>query len=159
MRNSVILKNYSDVFEEIQATAAVLTPGMLLELDSAGKVKAHATAGGNVLPMFALEDALQGKGITNNYAINDKVQVWIPGRGDRVNAILADDNAIAIGDFLESNGAGLLQAHSADISDAPNVTNQIVAVAVEAVDLTGDSSTESSEAPLGVNKRIKVRIV
>ena len=159
MPNTVKLKNFSDVNEEYTATAAALIPGMLLELDSAGKVKAHATAGGNVLPMFAFEDELQGKGIDDAYAVSDKIQVWIPGRGDQVYAILADDNSVAIGDFLESNGAGFLQKHAADVSDAANVTNQIVGVALEAVDLTGDSSAESSASPIGVNRRIKVRLV
>lgn len=160
MPNSVKLKNFSDVNEEYTATAVALIPGMLLELTSAGLVQAHSTAGGTVLPMFAFEDELQGKGIDQAYAVSDKIQVWIPGRGDQVYAILADDNNVAIGNFLESNGAGLLQKHASDDSSvAPNITNQIVGVALEAVDLTGDSSTESSASPLGVNRRIKVRLV
>jgi hypothetical protein len=159
MPNSIKIKNFSDVNEEYTATAVAIIPGMLLELTSGNLVQAHSAAGGNVQPMFAFEDELQGKGIDDAYVASDKIQVWLPVRGDWIYAILADDNDVAIGDFLESNGAGLLQAHTADISDAANVTNQIVGVALEAVDLTGDSSTESSASPLGVNRRIKVRLV
>ena len=75
--NTIKLKKYSDVIEEMIADAAIY-PGMVVEMDSAAKVKVHATAGGNVVPvMVALEDELQGKGIDDAYATNDKVQVWI----------------------------------------------------------------------------------
>jgi hypothetical protein len=156
---TIKLKNFSDVNEEIVATAVAITPGMLLERTSANLVQAHSTAGGNLLQMFACEDELQGKSITDNYVASDPIQVWFPGRGDWVYAILADDNSVAIGDMLESAGNGYLQKHAADNSAAANVTNQIVGVALDAVDLTGDSSTESSASPLGVAKRIRVQIL
>ena len=164
MSNTIKLKKYSDVIEEILSTSgAAITPGMLLELDStAGYVKHHETAGGNALPMFALEDELQGKEITDQYAVSTLVQVWIPYRGDQVYAILADDNEVEIGDFLESDGNGFLQLHAADTASSAEAstsyTNQIVAVALEAVD-TLNSSADSSGAPLALAKRIKVRIV
>ena len=106
-KNTVILKNYLNVFEEYVAAAATIYPGCLLELTSANKVKVHATAGGNALPMFAIEDAFQGKGIDDNYATGDVVRCWIPTRGDVVYGILADGQTIAKGDFVESNGAGV----------------------------------------------------
>ncbi len=155
---SIKIKNFSDINEEYTATATAILPGTLLEFDSAGKVKAHATAGGNVLHMFAYEDALQGRGIDDTYAASDKIQCWIPGRGDIVQAILADDEDVSIGDFLESNGSGLLQEHAVDASNAPNVTNQIVGQSLEAIDLL-NSSADSSVSPLALGSRIKVRIV
>ena len=155
---SIIIKNYSDIREEYTATAVAVIPGTLVELDTAGKVKAHATAGGNVLPMFAFEDELQGKGIDDTYLASDKVQVWIPTRGCQVLAILADDEDVSIGDFLESDGSGYLQKHASDNSAAPNITNQIVGVALEALDLL-NSSAQSSASPLKWDRRIKVRIV
>jgi hypothetical protein len=156
---TIKLKNFSDVNEEIVSTAVAITPGMLLERTSANLVQAHGTAGGNIVPMFACEDELQGKGITDNYVASDPIQVWFPGRGDWVYAILANGQDVSIGDMLESDGNGYLQKHAADVSDAPNVTNQIVGVALDAVDTSGDSSAESSESPLGVAKRIRVQIV
>lgn len=159
---TVKVKNFSDVNEELVA-AGTIYPGMLLELTSSGTVQAHSTAGGNFLHMFAFEDELQGGNIDDTYSADDPVQVWIPGRGDIVYAIVADDNDIAIGDFLESNGAGYLQEHSGDVWDssgAPSVTNQIVGQAIEAVDtLQSSSESESSASPLGLARRIKVRLV
>ena len=157
--NTIKIKLYVNVIEEIIATAVVITPGMLLELTNAGTVQAHSTLGGNLLQMFALEDEMQGKGIDDNYVASDKIQVVIPRRGDIIYAILADDQDVDIGDFLESNGDGYLRLHNPDIESSTHTiqTNQIVGVALEALDLL-ESSLESSAEPLGHNKRIRVRI-
>lgn len=157
-KNTIKLKKYSDVIEEYVA-AATITPGMLLEYTSAGKVQAHQNAGQNVVQMFALEDELQGNGIDDDYSSDDPVQVWVPGRGDQVYAILKDDTvAVTTGDYLESAGGGYLQKHEADSAGAVEYPEAIVAQALEDVDLSGSSGEESS-GPLGYNKRIKVRIV
>jgi len=147
--NTIKIKKYSDVIEEYTATAVAITPGMLLELTSACLVQAHSTEGGSVLAMFALEDELQGKGIDDNYAASDKIQVWIPYRGDIVYAILEDGQNVVCGDWLESNGAGLLQKHEPDPGSGGEVEydNVIVAQAIEAVDLCTSSGEASSERP------------
>ena len=153
MSNSIILKRLgAEVIEEITATAVAITPGYLLELASATTVQAHSTAGGNVLPMFAIEDQFQGKAITADYAVSVKIQVWIPRRGDQVYAYLADGQNASAGDFLESASAGTLAVHAADNSAAPNVTAQVVGVALEAVDLSGSAN-------LTAIGRIKIRIL
>lgn len=156
MSNTVKIKNYSDVMEEGTANAEI-TPGMLIEQMSTGKYRAHATAGGNVLPMFAVEDELQGKLISDAYAADDPVQIWIPGRGDQVNALLANGENAAIGNFLASNGDGYLKVldlQSADSDDALAAIygQQIVGIAVTAVDMSGSSGVD----PDG---RIAVRII
>jgi len=164
-RRTIKYKNYSNVMEELDAYAAI-TPGMLLALTSAGKAQAHPNAGQNALPMFACEDELQGNDIDTAYAADDKVQVWIPGRGDIVLGILADGQNVAIGDYLESNGDGKLKKHVADVesfesAEAGSITvypNQIVGQAIEAVDIDDSSGGESS-GDLGYDKRIKVRII
>ncbi len=166
--NTIKVKKYSDVIEEYTATAVAITPGMLIEIASATTVQAHSTEAGIVLPMFALEDELQGNGPEDNYAVSSKIQCWIPYRGDIVYAIIEDGTDIAVGDFLESNGAGLLQLHVADTaswaepSAAGSITvvaNPIVGVALEAVAAGADSSLNSSVSPLGLGKRILVRII
>ena len=84
-------------------------------------------------------------------------------------AFLADGENVAIGNYLESNGAGYLQKHTEDteswesgsIQEGRSITiysQQIVAQALEALDLSDSSGGESSGA-LGYNKRIKVRFV
>lgn len=156
MANTIKLKKYSDVIVEAVANATI-TPGMLIELMSTGKVRAHATAGGNVVGMmFALEDELQGNGIDDDYAALDQVQCWIPYRGDEVNAILKNGENVAIGDYLESAGNGELQKYVIDVDSSNDITNiyptQIVGVALEAVNMSGSSAAD----PDG---RIRVRIV
>ena len=139
--NTVKLKNYLNVFEEYTASGEIY-PGMLLNFSAANTVRAHnddaPTQG--CLPMFALEDALQGKDIDDPYVDGDQVNVWIPTRGDEVYAILEDGQNVSVGTFLESNGA--------------------VAIALEALDLSGSTGLEdSSETPLGTARRIKVKIL
>lgn len=163
-RRTVKVKKYSDIIEELVAASAI-TPGMLLELDSAGKVKPHSASGQNAIPMFALENELEGEGIGDAYAADDPVQVWIATRGEKVNALLADGENVAIGDYLESNGDGYLKKHVADVesfesAEAGSITvypQQIVAIAREAVNLSDSSGAESSAAYDA--SRIKVTIV
>jgi hypothetical protein len=156
-KNTIKIKNYSSIFEEYVASAAII-PGMLVELMSTGEIRAHATAGGSAMAMFALEDELQGKSIDDAYAHEDPVQVWIPGPGDQVNALLDDGETVTIGAFLESAGNGFLQKYVADVTDSAESDNlidhQIIAVALEAVDLESSSDTW----PIS-GRRILVRIV
>ena len=141
-KNTIKVKNYSDVFEELVAAAAI-TPGMLVEINSNGKVQAHSTAGGNAAPMFAIEVELQGNGISDDFAAVDRVQVWSPGRGDMVYAMLADGENVSIGDYLESDGNGKLQAHS-PASEGVEYPLGPVAIAREAVDMSGSSAADPS---------------
>ena len=155
-KNTVKLKKYLDVINEYVANAAI-TPGHLIELMSTGKVRVHATAGGDVLPMFALEDELQGKGITDAYAATDPVQCWVAVRGEEVYALLANAEIAVIGSFLVSNGDGTLKVYTADTvsSDEPAYTdyaNPIVGVALDAVDMSGSSGVDPSG-------RIKIRVL
>jgi hypothetical protein len=148
--NTVKLKKYQDINKEWLANAAI-TPGMLVQLMSTNKVRKHANESGNALPkMFALEDELQGKGIDDDYAQGDPVQVWIAQAGEEVNAILEDGNTVVIGDPLESAGDGTLQKMTAD-STGVYYYNQIVAIALEAVDTAG--------SPAATTSRIHVMVV
>ena len=152
-KHTIKLKDYSKVFEEYVAVAAI-TPGMLIEYTSAGKVQKHSSAGQNQIQMFALEDELQGKDIDDDYAAAAVVQVWIPGRGDQVYALLKDGENVSIGDLLESAGDGYLQKHTPDIeSGGDNIyTNQIVGEAIEALDLSSSSGAETTQ-------RFEIRIL
>jgi len=163
--NTIKLKNYSKIMVEYVAAAA-LYPGQLLELNSAGTVQKHSGAGKTALPMFAVEDELQGKGITEAYAAGDVVQCWVPNRGDEVYVKLADGEKVAIGDLLESNGLGFVRKvvrsteswESADSQQAKSQYDQhIVGIALEAQDL---SLLEGSESSLETNSQfIKMRVI
>ena len=167
--NTIKIKKFID-HEEEYAAAAALYPGHLIELTSSGTVQKHSTASGNALPMFALEDELQGKGIDDVYAAGSKVKCWIPVRGEEVYAVLTDGQSVAIGDLLESTGEGTLTAYTADSESHDSFDSfgpvvslttyplQIVAMALEAVDISDSSGAEDS-GTLDWDKRIRVRIV
>jgi hypothetical protein len=137
---------------------------MIVGINSSDSVIKHATAGGNVFPMVVYEDALQGKSVAHSYAIGDKVKVWVPQRGDVVQLLLEDGQSVVIGDFVESNGLGMVQKHtvesvnSADAQQANTIySNPIVGQVDEAQDLSEISSDESSLA--GNSQLIRVRIL
>jgi len=155
VKRTIKIKKYLDIVEEYTADAAI-TPGHLLELTTTG-VKVHATAGGNVKGhLFALEDELQGNGIATAYAVSAKTQVWVAQRGEQVYALLANGETATIGMQLESAGDGTLQEHTPDVDSASDVTtiygNQIVGIALEAVDMSGSSAVDP-------NGRIKIMVI
>ena len=112
---------------------AAITPGHLVERMSSGKVRVHANAGQNAQRLFAIEDALQGKEISEDYSADDQVRFIACRRGDEVNAILADGENAVIGSFLESNGNGELKVHAASSSGVVEYPECIVGQALEAV--------------------------
>lgn len=157
-KNTIKLRKFNDVVDEYTANAA-LYPGMLIELMSTGKVRKHATASGNVYPMFALEDEMQGGTIDTVYAASSVVQCWIPGRGDIVNALIPDGQNIAVGDRLVSNGDGYLTKYTAsDDSTMVQHPTQIVGIAMEAVDLSGSSGEEEAGGIGDFSHRIAVMV-
>lgn len=121
---------------------SAITPGMLLKTNSSGNVIPHNVAGGPAENAFALEDALQGRTIEDDYAIGELVQVGIQQPGDVVFGWLAAGETASPGDLLVSNGDGTLKVRTG--------TDIAKAVALEAVDLT-DTGAE--------NARIRIRIL
>ena len=149
-KKSVRVKNYSNVFEEYTATAVAITPGMLIEVTSAGTVQAHSSQGAFAIPMFAGEDELQGNGIDTAFAVSAKIpECWIAGRGDIVNALLADGETAVIGSLLVSDGAGRLKVATDDTS--LYLEEHVIGIALEAVDMSGSAGVDPSA-------RIEVRI-
>ena len=148
--------DYSNVNLEMPSTAVAIKPGMLLEyVSSTGlKVQAHATAGGNVLPLVAVEDELQGKTTLDAYAATagTKISCWIPTRGCIANLRPAHDVAIAVGDPVESVAAGEIQTHVPDIDSASDVEtiygNQIIGYALEAHSAVASDGAEDEDALL-----------
>jgi hypothetical protein len=150
-KNTIKLMKYLDVIVEAKAAAAI-TPGMLIYFNgTANTVAKHNHASGPVHPpMFALEDELQGKGITDAYATGDKVQCWIAQRGERVLALLADGEHVEIGDRLASNGDGFLKKHDADSLHE----EEVCAIAMEHMDRSTSSGADES-----VTGRIDVMVI
>ena len=156
-RYTIKLKSYLDVFIE-KLAGETLYPGMLLGLNSSDQFVAHnddAPAAACV-PIFAIEDALQGKGVDDAYVSGDWVRGWVASRGDVVYALLEDGANVVIGDFLESNGSGYLQKFTSG--------NGAVAIALEALNLSGPDSSDAPDpnnpvSPFGYNRRIKVMVI
>lgn len=151
--NTIVLKGKGIQKEAVAAGS--ITPGMLVALNSAGKVAAHATGGGVAQRAFAVEYELgfgsystgyKAGGINDAYSANDNVKYVIAERGDEIYALVAAGaSAIVAGDLLESNGAGgfrkvtaASQLTSANYTYTPAGT--ALAVAMEAVDNSGGSS-------------------
>jgi len=165
--NSVIIKSYAHIISEFEAHAAIY-PGDLVEINSDGEVQKHSGAGKTAGAMFALEDALQGKGLGVNgaYAAADQVRVWHAVPGEEVYARLADEETVVIGDFVESNGYGQLRRESrapeswesADSQAAKSIYDRhIVGVVLAAVDTTS-LSTDESEAR-STEQYVRIRII
>jgi hypothetical protein len=106
MANTVKIKSYTNIYDERIANGTI-TPGMLVARLSTGKVAAHAVAAGPNGRLFAIEDENQGRAITDNYVVNELVKLWRATPGEQVQAI--SSGAIAVGDFVESDGAGKLR--------------------------------------------------
>jgi len=151
--NTIKIKKYTDIVEEY-AAAAALYPGHLLEITAAGTVQKHSGAGKTAPALFALEDELQGKGIgvSGAYAAGDRVQVWHATPGEVVYARQADEEALLIGDFVESNGLGQVRKvvrtneswESADSQAAKSSYDRhIVGIVLTACDTTSLSTDES----------------
>jgi hypothetical protein len=150
-KNTIKLKKYLDVIEEYKATAVAITPGMLLELTSAGLVQAHSTEGGPVLTMIALEDEMQGKEISDNYAASDKIQCWVAVRGEVAYLPVADNETVDTGDFLISAGNGKVKVYGGSAASDVEWPSSLVGVALADLDMT-----DSVDAEVGY---VAVRII
>lgn len=136
------------------AADAALTPGELLVWSSDDQLGPHATAGGNALPMFCVEDPYNGDtaaaAIDTDYASGELARYVIAQPGDVVNAFLADGQTVAKGDALESDGAGALKAHSAKtINEGGSASHTLYYDAVVAY-------AAEDKAASGARARIKV---
>lgn len=106
----IIIRGERRTVREAIVVSAAVTPGDLGVIDSAGKVKKHDVAGGKAQPMFILENDLVGGNIDTDIAVADICQYAVCQSGDQVYAwVAAAAAAIAVGDLLESDGAGGLR--------------------------------------------------
>jgi hypothetical protein len=138
-RRTIAVKTNS--FRKERTAAAALSPGNLLTYDSNGKVKKHASAGGPAGAIFAIENDVEGQGVSDAYASADRVQYHSFNKGDEVLALIANGEAIAIGDLLVSDGSGSLKERTADSTGA--VEEDVIAIALETCDMSTSSSADA----------------
>lgn len=151
MANAKTIKLAGNFRHEEYLTAAGITPGHLVQMYNAAgtaKVRVHPTAGGRCEAMFACEDALRGETIDDAYVSGDLVPVAIAEKGAVVQAYLKDGENVVIGDELVSAGDGTLIKSSSLASSG--LLLQVVAYAVEALDLSASANTAAG--------RIDVRV-
>jgi len=124
--------------EEADAGEAGIYPGMLLKMASDGDVEIHDDENGRSEGIFAEEDALQGRTVSQVYTVDNLVSLILPGLGCEIRALIQDEQDISIGDRLVSAGDGTLKALGTLDSEAIDVF--VIAVAMENCDLTGSDT-------------------
>lgn len=135
---------YSRKLEFIIGEAGV-KPGMLCKMNSSGQAIKHSTSGGALGDenLVALEDALQGsKNVDTVYTSGQRGFFIIALPGDELNVLIADEEDVNVGDKIMAGGSGTFKVNSGG--------TKVVAVAVEANDLTGSNTS---------NKLSQVRFV
>lgn len=143
-KNTILASVQSDARQEFVA-AGTITPGMVIEVTSAGKVQAHSVASGSLVPlMIAIENDLVGNDKADNYSAADTTLCYCPQRGDEVFLLVADGQNIAVGTKLESDGAGKVQAVTLDSTGIYRYQSMI-GVALTAVDMSGSAGADPTD--------------
>jgi len=92
--------------EAVCAASGAPYPGMLIMFDSAGKVTVQTSVGGDVPVLVAVEDALQGYTINDQYSVNNVVRFLVAEPGHVVQGPIPVGVATSIGTMLTSAGDG-----------------------------------------------------
>jgi len=129
--------------EEAYAGEAGIKPGMLVKLHTNGKLLKHSTQGGDLGDevLVAVEDALQGKTVSDAYDDASLVTYIIPNKGSVVNMLLKATNNASIGNKLCSASGGVLELVSGLSSNVSN--GSVVGVAEEACDLSASGAVDT----------------
>ncbi len=134
-RNTINQRTIGSEYKDEAIAASIISPGNLIEvINAAGvtQVQNHSSSTGVAAPTVAVEDDLQGNDINDDYAAADRVQYLHFRPGDRALMHLANGQDASIGDFLASNGAGLLTVS----------TTNPVCIAKENIDMSDSSGAD-----------------
>ena len=138
-KQRIQVKNYGYAYEERDAGAAGIKPGMLVQVDTDGDVIVHATEGGRAECLVALEDSLQGKTVDDAYTVDNPVRLMIFRPGEEFCGLLEANQTIDIGEGLISAGNGKFKS----ATDSGLTIASIVAYAMEAEDTSGSSPADT----------------
>jgi hypothetical protein len=83
-----------------------------------------------------------GDDLNHAYATGEAVQVHLARPGDVINALIANGQNIAIGDYLESAGDGTLRENA--VLSATDLEGSTVGMALTACDMSGSSGVDPS---------------
>jgi hypothetical protein len=140
---TIILRAQSDHMVKEKVAAEAVTPGHLIEGNSADKYQKHSTAGGAARKLFAMEASEWGKTIDDAYAADDTLRAFGAQSEDEVYAWLKAGAAVDINDAMQSAGNGELEGLGGVASPSPGVVGtdqEIVAWALEAKDNTAGTA-------------------
>jgi hypothetical protein len=111
--NTIVrIHSKGDYRYEEHVADTTITPGMLLEINSDNEVLPHNSASTVAEPLFALENALEGDDVDDNYSAAEVVCCLIGQSGTVVNVLLNSGTNYTVGTIVESNGDGTLKAGS-----------------------------------------------
>lgn len=124
---------YGEQKNDVRLGKGAISPGDLLEKTAVvNEVQRHSTAAGKALVMVAVENTAWNKGLSDDYADGNQVQVVFPQRGDKLSMLLAAGaTAVTCGDYLESAGDGTIRIFGSGVA---------LFVAEESVDNSGGGS-------------------
>lgn len=93
------------------AASATITPGMLVERFNNGGIIRWRVATTDIAgpPAVATEQAMVNKGVDDDYAANDLMEVGIGHKGSAWWMFIASGQNVAAGDLLGSAGDGTLK--------------------------------------------------
>ena len=128
----IVLNGPDAIIEEAPASGTI-SPGHLIEEQVDGAVEVHAHAGEACLPLIALEQIVDGKGVDTDYVSGDTVRYAVARRGEEYALILTTYQDAVVGSDLESNGDGTVRVAGMDSSWGAVKIQSIVGKAREAV--------------------------
>lgn len=152
---TILLSGSPSQQEAVTASGSAIKPGMLVEVTSAGELQEHSTAGGNAQASFAREEDYVGGGIDDAYAVGDTAPYYICKNGDRIYGFIADGENISEGDLLESDGNGVLQAHTPQAVDEGGAATYTIYN--EAI--VGRATEDVNNSAGGAIARIKIEVL
>jgi len=138
VRRTVCVIDDGAIQKELIANAAI-TPGMLVERMSTGKLRKHATAGGGAQRAFAIENDLEGQEVSVDIDADEICRFKVMQRGNEVYAWAATSQTLVVGDEVESAGNGFLRKHTADSAGVAAEPNSVVGIVLEACTTSGSA--------------------
>lgn len=109
MSKTIVTRGHYHNFDEATAAEAI-SPGHLVRRDANGKFIKQATAGAVNRRTVAVENDIFGKGVTDAYAVNDRVLAVALMPGDTFyGRLAAAATAVGVGDYLEAHTDGTLK--------------------------------------------------
>jgi hypothetical protein len=118
------IHNKGDWRHEEEVAAGTISPGMVLEVTTSATVQAHSSEGGRCERLIAIEDALQGGTVDDNYSAADIVSIAVANPGSVFNLLMAAGETGMPGQEVISAGDGTVKL--ADNLSSGGTVSQVI---------------------------------